>query len=125
MVYTVDLRDVVSHYRDKSLQETTFFSIGEEEGTLDLHTVEPKDEGIWTCRVDFKSGPTRFSQVSLRVNSYPKKPVIVDNRGRVVKRRLGPYKLGQTLVVSCSVLGGRPTPHCHLVDGQGDCGHLF
>ena len=110
MVYTLDMRDVVSHYRDKSLQETTFFSIGKEEGTLDLHSVEPKDEGIWTCRVDFKSGPTRFSQASLRVNSYPKKPVILDNRGRVVKRRLGPYKLGQTLVVTCSVLGGRPTP---------------
>ena len=110
MVYTVDMRDLAEHWRDKSLQEATFFNIGKEEGTLDLHSVEAKDEGIWICRVDFKSTPTRISQVSLRVNSHPNKPVILDNRGREVKRRLGPYKLGQTLVVSCSVLGGRPRP---------------
>ena len=109
-MYTVDMRDAVRHWKDKSLQETIFFSIRKEEGTLDLHSVEARDEGVWICRVDFQSGPTRFSQVSLTVNSHPKKPVILDNRGREVKRRLGPYRLGQTLVVSCSVLGGRPTP---------------
>ena len=109
-MYTVDMRDAVRHWKDKSLQETIFFSIRKEEGTLDLHSVEARDEGVWICRVDFQSGPTRFSQVSLTVNSHPKKPVILDNRGREVKRRLGPYRLGQTLMVSCSVLGGRPTP---------------
>ena len=65
---------------------------------------------IWLCRVDFKTGPTRVSQVLLTVNSHPTKPVILDNRGREVNRKLGPYQLGQSLVVSCSVLGGKPSP---------------
>ena len=65
---------------------------------------------MYRCRVDFKIQPTTISRVDLAVNMPPEKPVILDSRGREVGRRLGPYRLGQTLVVSCSVLGGRPPP---------------
>ena len=90
--------------------------------------VKAKDRGVYRCRVDFKIQPTTISRVDLAVNMPPEKPVILDSRGREVGRRLGPYRLGhighiiyyiyiilycrlgQTLVVSCSVLGGRPSP---------------
>ena len=79
-------------------------------GVLLVEGVRAKDRGVYRCRVDFKIQPTTISRVDLAVNMPPEKPVILDSRGREVGRRLGPYRLGQTLVVSCSVLGGRPPP---------------
>ena len=72
--------------------------------------VRVKDRGVYRCRVDFQIQPTTISRVDLSVNMPPEKPVILDSRGREVGRRLGPFRLGQTLVVSCSALGGRPSP---------------
>ena len=68
----------------------------------------------------------------------PEKPVIMDLTGREVGRRLGPYKEGESVVVTCSVLGGRPSPTvtwwrwgltyyilCYYVQGELNTGQFL
>ena len=52
----------------------------------------------------------------------PGKPVIFDESGKEVRLKLGPYKLGEAVMIKCLVVGGRPSPEVtwwrdhHLVD---------
>ena len=40
----------------------------------------------------------------------PGKPVILDEAGSEVRLKLGPYKLGDSVMIKCLVVGGRPSP---------------
>ena len=56
------------------------------------------------------------------ISAPPGKPVIYDESGKEVRLKLGPYKLGEAVMIKCLVVGGRPSPEVtwwrdhHLVD---------
>nr|XP_040572562.1 synaptogenesis protein syg-2-like [Lepeophtheirus salmonis] len=75
-----------------------------------LRNVLRQDQGIYRCRVDFHSAPTRNSRVNLTVIVPPSNPVIVNESGREVTQFLGPYTEGSSVRVSCELTGGRPKP---------------
>jgi len=70
-----------------------------------------KDEGEYTCRVDFRQSPTQYHRVRLSVIVPPQTPVIVEPGGRPVQgSMLGPLQQGEPLTLDCKVQGGLPSP---------------
>ena len=60
-------------------------------------------QGLYKCRVDFATAPTRISNIVLDVIVPPEKPRIHDENNQEVRLKLGPYKLGDTVTVTCEV----------------------
>lgn len=126
-IYTYDTRGKsylsARHWSDDGVLEGRAFFRGDNNpGRLVLDNISPADEGLYKCRVDFAVAPTRISNILLDVIVPPEKPRIFDDIGKEVRLKLGPYRLGETVTISCEVLGGRPSPRVtwwrdhHLVD---------
>ena len=49
-------------------------------------------------------------RVRLNIVEEPEKPVIIDEEGSAVMGNLGPFRLGQPLILVCIVEGGDPLP---------------
>jgi len=126
-IYTYDTRGKsylsARHWSDDGVLEGRAFFRGDSNpGRLVLDNINPYDQGLYKCRVDFATAPTRISNIVLDVIVPPEKPRIHDENNQEVRLKLGPYKLGDTVTVTCEVLGGRPSPSVtwwrdhHLVD---------
>ncbi|KAL4705748.1 hypothetical protein ACJJTC_018347, partial [Scirpophaga incertulas] len=76
------------------------------------------DQALYHCRVDFLIAPTRNIGVNLTVTVLPSQPFFLDELGNKVKNKIGPYHEGDTLVLSCLVIGGRPPPRISWYSGQ-------
>ncbi|XP_043226125.1 nephrin-like [Amphibalanus amphitrite] len=76
---------------------------------LRLDHLEPADEAVYRCRVDFTLSPTRNQRVNLTVIIPPERPVIIFN-SRPVSGRVGPLQEGDRLELTCLARGGRPPP---------------
>ena len=85
------------------LQGRAFFRGDNNPGRLVLDNISPGDEGLYKCRVDFAVAPTRISNILLDVIVPPEKPRIFDDNGKEVRLKLGPYRLGETITISCEV----------------------
>ncbi|XP_019871774.2 hemicentin-1 isoform X2 [Aethina tumida] len=91
---------------------------------LNLDSVQLDDEGVYRCRVDFRTTPTRNFAINLTVIVPPHQMLLYDNSGRDVSGVVGPLEEGSDLVLTCEVRGGRPTPtvswfiNDRLVEGQ-------
>ena len=57
----------------------------------------------YICRVDFAAAPTRMSNILLEVIVPPEKPRITDENNEEVRLKLGPYRLGDTVTITCEV----------------------
>ena len=57
----------------------------------------------YLCRVDFAAAPTRMSNILLEVIVPPEKPRITDESNEEVRLKLGPYRLGDTVTITCEV----------------------
>ncbi|KAF2362650.1 Immunoglobulin [Trinorchestia longiramus] len=81
------------------------------QGMLLSHLVE-EDRGLYHCRVDFKSSPTRNLRIRLDIVVPPRHLLIRSGTegGRVVSGVIGPYLVGTLLQLRCQVTGGTPTP---------------
>lgn len=69
-----------------------------------------EDEGVYKCRTDFKKSPTKNYRMTLNIMVPPMKPVINDKNGRKLTTKLGPFKLGEEVVATCTTWGGSPFP---------------
>ena len=85
------------------VQGRAFFRGDNNPGRLVLDNISPGDEGLYKCRVDFAVAPTRISNILLDVIVPPEKPRIFDDIGKEVRLKLGPYRLGETVTISCEV----------------------
>ncbi|KAF0313741.1 Nephrin [Amphibalanus amphitrite] len=78
---------------------------------LRISAVSRADAGVYRCRVDYVQAPTRNPRVNLTVVVPPRTPVIFDELGRqTVDDRIGPYREGQAVNVTCAVFEGWPAP---------------
>lgn len=114
-IYTLDARDKTleeaRHWSDdKVLEGRAFFRSSLSPGRLMIDSVKLYDDGTYKCRVDFKIQPTTISHVNLTVNTPPEKPTIYDDTGKEVRLKLGPYQIGESVMIKCLVLGGQPSP---------------
>ncbi|ERL90004.1 hypothetical protein D910_07362 [Dendroctonus ponderosae] len=104
------LSDVV-HWSDPQVfgHRAQFFTVPKP-ATLHLEKVLLEDQGIYRCRVDFRTNPTRNSALNLTVIVPPHQIMIYDNMGRNVSGVVGPLEEGSKLVLTCEVRGGNPPP---------------
>uniref|UniRef100_A0AAR5PEF8 Ig-like domain-containing protein n=1 Tax=Dendroctonus ponderosae TaxID=77166 RepID=A0AAR5PEF8_DENPD len=114
-IYNFDVRgkslsDVV-HWSDPQVfgHRAQFFTVPKP-ATLHLEKVLLEDQGIYRCRVDFRTNPTRNSALNLTVIVPPHQIMIYDNMGRNVSGVVGPLEEGSKLVLTCEVRGGNPPP---------------
>ena len=56
--------------------------------------------------MDFAAAPTRMSNILLDVIVPPEKPRIQDENNEEIRLKLGPYKVGDTLTITCEVSAG-------------------
>ncbi|XP_037092190.1 cell adhesion molecule 3-like [Pollicipes pollicipes] len=98
---------------------------------LAIDDVRESDAGVYRCRVDFLSSPTKYSRVNLTVIVPPARPVIRLPSGDRVGDILGPLTEGDRVQLLCETHGGRPAPtlswwrgptlvsNAHLVTSSG------
>nr|XP_053647238.1 uncharacterized protein LOC128698835 [Cherax quadricarinatus] len=84
---------------------------------LTLQRVTLKDQGDFTCRVDFRSSPSLTSIVKLNVYANPSIGPTVKLLGSgiletsvLLRTDVGPFFEGEKLNLSCTVIGGFPLP---------------
>ena len=96
------------HWSDDGILEGRAFFRGDNNpGRLVLDNISPLDQGAYKCRVDFAAAPTRMSNILLDVIVPPEKPKIKDENNEEIRLKLGPYKVGDTLTITCEVGTGK------------------
>ncbi|XP_069163229.1 protein turtle homolog A [Procambarus clarkii] len=93
------------------------------------------DQGLYTCRVDFKVQPTKTTRVNLTVVVPPESVSViagvVGDPQLTVTSVAGPYQEGDMLVLTCIAHGGVPRPSVvwfedtHLLDSHMESHEVF
>ncbi|XP_037903689.1 nephrin-like [Hermetia illucens] len=86
---------------------------------LELDNIKRHDQGIYRCRVDFRTSQTQSFRYNVTVIIPPEHPIVLDRWGRQLNETmLGPLEEGDDLMLTCRVIGGRPQPEVRwLVNG--------
>ncbi|KAH8306629.1 hypothetical protein KR044_001136, partial [Drosophila immigrans] len=129
-LYSFDVRDnmAIEQPRHWSAPEVfgsrAKFHFDSQPATLEI---KRHDQGIYRCRVDFRTAQTQSFRFNLSVIILPEQPLILDRWGRQLNgTELGPKQEGDDIVITCRVVGGRPQPQVRwlvnglLVDNQNE-----
>ncbi|XP_045127676.1 hemicentin-1-like isoform X2 [Portunus trituberculatus] len=76
---------------------------------LKVEDLLEKDAGHYTCQVEIRKKRTQVAESTLKIIVPPGDPTILSEDGREVDI-LGPYNEGDTISVTCRVIGGQPSP---------------
>ncbi|XP_022257833.1 hemicentin-2-like [Limulus polyphemus] len=113
-IYTLDARKgSLSLARHASVYEAVrvYFATDTEPAVLRFKKLNRGDQGSYRCRADFDRARTRYTDSVLKVIEPPKKPVIKDHNGKILRSLIGPYNEGHSLFIYCDVVGGVPSPN--------------
>ncbi|XP_040568747.1 roundabout homolog 1 [Lepeophtheirus salmonis] len=77
---------------------------------LIISNVQFEDGGYYKCRVDFRRSQTRSETLHLRIIEEPDIPSIVNQNGTALMGEIGPFALGEALILLCTVDRGNPRP---------------
>ncbi|KAG7168342.1 Cell adhesion molecule 2-like 1 [Homarus americanus] len=91
------------------LGERAFFTALAHPPTLVLEHAHAHDQGVYTCRIDYRLSPSTTYIVNLTVIIPPGPPVVLWG-GLGVVGGLGPLREDQQVKVVCRSVGGRPPP---------------
>ncbi|KAL7738899.1 hypothetical protein ACLKA6_008480 [Drosophila palustris] len=132
-LYSFDVRDnmAIEQPRHWSAPEVfgsrAKFHFDSQPATLEIKDIKRHDQGIYRCRVDFRTAQTQSFRFNLSVIILPEQPIILDRWGRQLNgTQLGPKQEGDDIVITCRVVGGRPQPQVRwlvnglLVDNQNE-----
>ncbi|XP_055644329.1 neural cell adhesion molecule 1-like [Toxorhynchites rutilus septentrionalis] len=87
------------------------FNTDTDPATLDIQDVRRHDEGVYRCRVDFRTSQTQSFRYNLSIIILPEHPVVLNQWGQHLNTsKLGPKEEGDDIVLTCRVVGGRPQP---------------
>ncbi|XP_037038777.1 hemicentin-1 isoform X2 [Bradysia coprophila] len=95
------------------------FNTASEPATLDLEDIKRHDQGVYRCRVDFRTSQTQSFRYNLTIIIPPEHPLVLNRWGRQLNGTiLGPMEEGDDIMLTCRVVGGRPQPEVRwLVNG--------
>ncbi|KAK7071942.1 hypothetical protein SK128_017616, partial [Halocaridina rubra] len=93
----------------ENLGGRAFFSAVSEPPSLILDPLRSSDEGIYTCRIDYKRSPSTTSSSNLTVVVPPAPPVVLWE-GVGVVGGVGPIRENAEVILTCRSSGGRPPP---------------
>ncbi|XP_058985910.1 neural cell adhesion molecule 1-B [Musca domestica] len=124
-LYSFDVRDKMNtdQARHWSAPEVfgsrAKFHFDSQPATLEIKDIKRHDQGIYRCRIDFRTSQTQSFRFNLSVIILPEQPIILDRWGRQLNgTKLGPKQEGDDIVITCRVVGGRPQPQVRwLVNG--------
>ncbi|XP_047496757.1 nephrin-like isoform X2 [Penaeus chinensis] len=113
-VYSYDARvgDFTAGVRwtdPETLGGRAYFTVISEPPSLVLEPAHPQDEGVYTCRVDYRLSTSTRTNVNLTVVIPPGPPMVMW-RGQRVVGAVGPLTEGERVDLTCRSVGGRPQP---------------
>nr|XP_053630825.1 uncharacterized protein LOC128687391 [Cherax quadricarinatus] len=91
------------------LGRRAFFMPTAEPPTLTLEPVHARDQGVYTCRVDYRLSPSTTAYVNLTV-VIPSGPPMILWGGHGAVSVVGPLVEGERAHLTCRSIGGRPPP---------------
>uniref|UniRef100_A0AAG5DBX0 Ig-like domain-containing protein n=1 Tax=Anopheles atroparvus TaxID=41427 RepID=A0AAG5DBX0_ANOAO len=123
-LYSVDVRDKISRQPAHWSAPEVFgsrarFNIDKSPASLLIKNLKRHDQGIYRCRIDFRTIQTQTYRYNLSVVVLPEQPVVLDRWGRHLNgTKLGPKEEGDDVVITCRVSGGKSSqvgthPHTH------------
>eukprot|EP00094_Tigriopus_californicus_P006982 TCALIF_06722-PB protein Name:"Similar to Nphs1 Nephrin (Rattus norvegicus)" AED:0.15 eAED:0.15 QI:0/0.73/0.56/0.93/0.46/0.5/16/48/873 len=101
-----------------------YFQVQTLPAVLNIKDILQHEAGIYRCRVDFKTAPTRNSLINVTVVVPPGTPTIFDESGQEARTVVGPYLEGDSIILQCIASGGDPVPQVtwwrdsHLLDSS-------
>ncbi|XP_022256925.1 hemicentin-2-like, partial [Limulus polyphemus] len=113
-IYTLDARRrslVRARHSSVFMTSRVRFVTDTKPALLMFSSLNSDDQGSYRCRADFIHARTRYTDSILKVIEPPKKPVIRDQNGKILRSLIGPYNEGDSLLVICEVEGGVPSPN--------------
>ncbi|ALC39700.1 CG42313 [Drosophila busckii] len=132
-LYSFDVRDSMAIEQPRHWSAPEVFGsraklhLDTQPATLEIKDIKRHDQGIYRCRVDFRTTQTQSFRFNLSVIILPEQPLILDRWGRQLNgTQLGPKQEGDDIVITCRVVGGRPQPQVRwlvnglLVDNQNE-----
>ena len=119
-VYSYDARDFTKKRwsEDKMFGARATFRDSVSPAQLRIDRLERTDAGRYSCRVDFRASPTVTSLTVLEVVEQSSKPVVITDTGVEVMGSVGPYSLGQSLILVCMAEGSPPPRVVWTLEGE-------
>ncbi|XP_063702814.1 hemicentin-2-like [Culicoides brevitarsis] len=96
------------------------YSLETQPESLIIKDIKRHDQGIYRCRIDFRTSQTQSFRYNLSVIILPEQPIVLDRWGvQLNGTKLGPKQEGDDLMITCRVVGGRPQPQVQwLINGD-------
>ena len=119
-IYSYDAREFTKKRwsEDKMFGARTTFRDTVSPSQLRIDRLERTDAGKYTCRVDFRNSPTVYSEVMMQIVEKSSKPVVITDDGVEVQGQVGPYLLGQSVILVCMAEGDPPPSVVWTRDGE-------
>nr|XP_029724977.1 neural cell adhesion molecule 1-B-like [Aedes albopictus] len=95
----------------ESFGSRAHFNTDTDPATLDIQDIRRHDEGVYRCRVDFRTSQTQSFRYNLSIIILPEHPIVLNQWGQQLNSSvLGPKEEGDDIMLTCRVVGGRPQP---------------